>query len=1235
MKKHSNLKNYYSIKRTVRFGLQEISDNPLKNEAYASIVTKLKKDKQFSDKIENMMKRSVMSFDSAQWESFVGECQRDIDKIKIYLKDITRGLERLKEIKRENSSQVQFDLKQLKAKSGVGKGLYYFFNPALKKQDSNSNNQGKKSKTKIGLNELIENGNGNIKDTLTKHFDAYREKFDQCNNLFEVYSLFITNKLEVANTTICDLSKFLNNDNHNKERVNELYRLTNLLLRDLEDIHNNFILAITIIGKQNNHNTDVYALNDSLQKYKKEFNGIKEKLEERIEDFRDPNNGIEISRATLHYHTLYKKSLNTQKIATYEEKLGEKTSNKLAKIALLVNDALYKRRTRIEKEMNSLEEKIDEILFIAAMLARDNNIDSNITLFDVANALNNKTQEYDKFITGKQSFDEIGAKQRLQFALTVLVDCDIYRKNKHDIFAKRCLEMREEAEEVLKAYGFKKYPEYKQYTEKIYHETGKANIKSLAKYRGNLYTNSPVYEHMLKTNKMVSGLKGAFKAHIKNLKEEQDNLSMLDYFAVLGGTGDDHYLLLIKREEAKELKRYIEDSKNHQGEGFVYLYSAITWKSLGKLFDQVYSDEHPFKQKKEEIKKLRQAEAEKKQQTNKDKGEIDIPIDSIKFASLTCDEIVTLLKSNDVSQKENWRELYTELYAQLESIKEINDLKKIIEDKGIFLKKVSVDFRHLQKEFSTVIIAKIKNGFKRNMNNIHHEYFELALRNMEVLKSIFMKMNPELHISYKPEADENTKTKKEKESKLDRQKLQSVHRYWREQINIAFPIEFNLESKKVITSKNDTFRVIGIDRGERKLATICHIEFQKNDSLKEFSRQKLSILPFTYYKEKDGTWIEQRAYFLDAADYKIGEYIYNGEKHTGIIRLSKQESSLNLKKYEYYTRMQKTLWLEENQEKLQEILKTENREDLLQELEKEFINTYGLKKYRDAIFQDDTFKEKVHALLSAWKNFDRHEIPVDRNEALDWYEKKIQKEINAVPLRESVASNIAGIINYIYSQNSAIDRKETFVIFENLHNLNYRNRITTDPVTKKQIINDDFIDSRHNKLSGVSVYAKIQQAIINKLQLQRNSKGMYANNSLAGEKNNQIKGMQLELKWISKAKNKKKIKDYYEQEIDITPAKQYSSILFVDPYYTSKKCPKCGVFGKKNKEELIKRLSKDYLECTRCDYKTKGNENNDGSIDKLDADFYKAIVTGDDNGSFQIALRGIQCLAGNNFVNND
>lgn len=1233
-----------NIQKTVQFPLQTIKNSNNKNESFEEIVKNIKKNECIKEELDALLQRNINASNVLEWGKFVQDNKESLDEIE---KNIGIFFSFIKELKNlaTHQEQISVNLWKLKKAWSLWKGIYYVIN------DNNKND----IKNQISLSDFKANKINIVKDkidernTLVKYFSILKK---ECLSYFDAYENFVNERTNKIIQDIEYIKKNLSNANYEKERLSEINRKIFYIKKNYETIFK-YISKIFIFK---------WNLYEETSKIKWIYESLEENNEKNTEilqtlgvNFQDPNNGFEIWRATLSYYTLNKLPDIQADIQELKRKLWDKRinkswdkgTNKLSKYAeQIVNNLQSKEginnneNTLLNniKNKDNLLDKIDYIFDIVKEIVWN----KNFSLYDILNCLNNKNQTYHEFITKKQDFSEIWLKQRLRFALTVLVDCDIYKPKK---YIERCEKIKSDAEKELRIFEFDKYINithkkkgwkkvtylwYKTYTEKIYKQE---HPKDNAKARGNLFVESSLYKDVLNTAKIVSSLVGSLNQMIKRYEDELLNHEKLQYFAILWENDkNEKILILVEKSEAKDFYEYIQGIENQDKVSEkIFLYDSITSKTIGKLFDQAYNSDHPFKYIKKEIFKNKNKWLKQKNTDNEGAN-----IDKLKFKELNVDEVIKVLNSEkDITNYENWKEKYSKIYEKLKNIpKNIQEIFDIIDKYWINFVEKSIDFDQLKEKFPNIVISKFlnwettKDWEKRDQKN-HEKYLRKAIEDMKSQKDFKIRLNPELLISYVPQANDIEKKKKikEKEWKVSEKTLENNHRYWRESIKVWFLTEFYNLHRKV--EDKEKFRVIWLDRWEKKIATLCHLEY---------SNQQPSLLPIKYF-EKVGKILEERTtYFIDCADFKV----WRDEDNKKILIKISEDNNLNLRRLEYLIRLQKTLWLKENQGKLKDLLSKfediniKNIDEIRKEIEAvktnetSFFSVDWLKTYIEKRWlMDDELKYKIAELLNNWKNFDSTEIPENEEEKIMWYHNKMNIETKNIPMRNNISAQIAWIVNFLYSNNKN-EWYETYTILENLHNSNYWSSYTDDKVNGSKHINKDFVEATHNKLCQTGVYHKIEQAIIKKVQILEKWEN-YENLSLFNDNNTYIDKIEKELKNNSYAAKKTKQKDFYDKDVKISPMVLFNSIWFVDPWYTSNKCPKCWVWGK----DKIKghNTEDDIISCTVCEYNGKESVNNENKWNikfknEWNIEIYKIIRTGDENWSLQIGLRGIKNIIG-------
>lgn len=1201
------------IVKTVRFGMKTLQSKRKKikkNNSYQEIANKFKDNKEIATQLNKYVNRINQSSNLNEWKDCMDEFIKNIESLEKLVNNIQESLVSLDKIKSDSKCnlKIRFKVNVIKKSCGFGKNLFF----SVEERYSKS----------VKLCEFTE-----LKqlENVKKYSDG---QYNNCKSNFEAYKIYIENNLKFTKNKIAQLRNLLSDKNYEKARLVEIYLGFKQVLFNLNLVNVLFYEAIIFDGGQWEEGE---KLRVAVSRVKKTFVDLKREIEEAIEKIYNPRHGYAIGKATLHYRTINKrfvpnyKKQDIQKLLGKDSCSGGEFNNPLAKFSNEILNAFKgkvsrkgtDRRLEIVKG-GSVVEKAQKILEIVSEI---NGVEKeNVTLWNVCNALNNKKQAYHKFITQEESLENLGWKQKLKFCLTILVGCDVYKLGK--LYKWECKRYND-AEKYLDTVGFKEYLEYKGFTQKI-HKPQKPNFN--AKERGKLITGHLNRDFIL-VNREISQIRGALGNYLSYLQNNEVDFNAIQYFVVLGKDADDHDLaLLVEREQAKEFYEKITGQLK-SGKEKLYLYDSLTAKALKKLFNQFKSEEHPFLDYKTKLL------IDKK---NKE-------FDQLKFDDLSKSEIIELLKK-DIALKEKWKENFSKFYKKLENNKfcgNKQDLLKTLTKDAFFFQEKSFNLNDLQSEFDNMIVAQLKMNTNQEKKSNHKNYFERAVKKMLKHEDVDAKINPEFQIYYKPQQGETEKQAKikQKKGKINLEQLKNNHRFWRDQVTLGIPVE--IYSKRPSIAKGNITRVIGIDRGERKIGTLCHLEK---------SNEGQFILPIEYYEENNLNDMKM-TYFLDLANFKVGR-LKDGRQV--IIKTSNNVADINmeLKKYEFITRFVKTIWMKNNRENIQKILgKFKDHQDLKYisvfieglihtKKEKEdgthdgkFFNNHGLKIYQKRILGDKMVLSVLSEIINNFNdfNFKNKEKDLEKIENGILIQKNL--ELQKVKLRDVVAAYISGIVNFLFKENKKQLEAQTFCALENLHNSNCTNFASKNVITDKKEINEDFVEATHNKLYQTSVYAKVEQAILNKLQVYNDKDSGYLDYvyEIKGENQKKkyipIKQIQLELKRCGK-EGKSDFEEFQGRKIEIKPAKFYGNVVFVDPFYTSMRCPKC------NQKQLKGfRKEDDLLSCkkgqkTSCGFNSKESlvdcNSNLGKVNVNEA--WKVIHNGDENGAFFIGYRCLHSL---------
>ena len=431
-----------NIQKTVQFPLQTIKNSNNKNESFEEIVKNIKKNEYIKEEIDALLQRNINASNVLEWEKFVQDNKESLDEIE---KNIGIFFSFIKELKNlaTHQEQISVNLWKLKKTWSLWKGIYFVIN------DNNKNKND--IKNQISLSDFKANKINIVKDkidernTLVKYFSILKKEY---LSYFDAYENFVNERTNKIIQDIEYIKKNLSNTNYEKERLSEINRKIFYIKKNYETIFK-YISKIFIFK---------WNLYEETSKIKWIYESLEENNEKNTEilqtlgvNFQDPNNGFEIWRATLSYYTLNKLPDRQDDIQQLKNKLWDKEINKLSKYAEQIVNKIKLEETIIKNKDNLLD-KIDYIFNIVEKVVWN----KDFSLYDVLNCLNNKNQTYHELIIKKQNFSEIWLKQRLRFALTVLVDCDVYKPKK---YIERCKEIRNDAAKELKKFKFYKYEE--------------------------------------------------------------------------------------------------------------------------------------------------------------------------------------------------------------------------------------------------------------------------------------------------------------------------------------------------------------------------------------------------------------------------------------------------------------------------------------------------------------------------------------------------------------------------------------------------------------------------------------------------------------------------------------------------------------------------------------------------------------------------------------------------------
>ena len=411
--------------------------------------------------------------------------------------------------------------------------------------------------------------------------------------------------------------------------------------------------------------------------------------------------------------------------------------------------------------------------------------------------------------------------------------------------------------------------------------------------------------------------------------------------------------------------------------------------------------------------------------------------------------------------------------------------------------------------------------------------------------------------------------------------------------------------------------IIGIDRGINELATLCVIDkkgaivgIDEEGNIKDefviyvkhFDKDKKCWIHTI--KPKTSTDNKPRA-ILDLSNLRV-ETTIDGKQV--LVDLSSDENGelVNTKqivhlKHLYYLRcisymLQSTDYKSIILEKLKDCQNISD--DQMQKVFKEekFIDSYkGGEQYTDLPCVE------IRNLISAYQEIENSNktelekaIELNRLCQLDASES----------LKKGVVANMIGVVVYILKKL----KYDAYISLENLCRAIYFSKDSLSGYTIESTgVNPDldFKDQENAKLAGLGTYSYFEIQLLKKLfKLQIDEK-------------------QLLIPAFRSIENYEKIVKLEKVEHSIY---QFGVVHFVDPANTSLKCPICGSNGKRMKYKS--NYDEDELVCKKCGFRSNVSQIKNSSImedpvikDYYDNHNYKAIISGDTNAGYNIALR--------------
>ena len=301
----------------------------------------------------------------------------------------------------------------------------------------------------------------------------------------------------------------------------------------------------------------------------------------------------------------------------------------------------------------------------------------------------------------------------------------------------------------------------------------------------------------------------------------------------------------------------------------------------------------------------------------------------------------------------------------------------------------------------------------------------------------------------------------------------------------------------------------------------------------------------------------------------------------------------------YMRKLQYQMQNKDLQKKILEIAKEKDRNIQIRLLE-EIITPFK----KSSFYSDLKDNHKIFDLLDQFKE------AIHKNETEDI--NRLVELDTADDLKRGITANMIGVVSYLL-------KKYNYNVYISIENLSrswanaidgLNGRVLPKNLKDNKDENDvDYKKIANQKLAGLGTYHYFEMQLLRKLfKIQKENKVM----SL--------------VPLFRSVEDYEDIRKLTKKEKNVYVCKRFGTVDFVDPAFTSLKCPCCGGNGKKN---VIRNHDKDTIkckglkECKNCKRKCKYFTSSDNKNLPNNLCFIKG---GDDNGAYHIALKTLENL---------
>lgn len=753
-------------------------------------------------------------------------------------------------------------------------------------------------------------------------------------------------------------------------------------------------------------------------------------------------------------------------------------------------------------------------------------------------------------------------------------------------------------------------------------ETRKDKYGKIKSYKVNPYTK------LTNAFKTISSKYGKTFAELRDKFKEKSEITKITHFGIIvEDKNRDRYLL------ANGLQHDTENQQNqveailgklgNSSEFITYQVKSLTSKTLMKLIKNhnpspkaksPYADFHTSK-------------------IRVDWDKIKKEWDKYKSNPQLLQYVKDCLTNSTMAKNQNW----AEFRWNLENCNSYEAIEQEIDQKSYVLQKNTISKQSIESLVESgclvlpIINQDITSKERKNKNQFSKDWSHIFEGSKEY------RLHPEFALSYRTPIEGYPIQKRYGRLQfVCAFNAQVVPQNW-EFINQKKQIEnFNDEDiqKKNVAAFNDKvnkalldkeYVVIGIDRGLKQLATLCVLD-KKGKILGGFEIYKKDFVSMenrseSYWKH---TKVETR-HILDLSNLRV-ETTIEGEKVL-------VDQSLTLVKKNRDTPDEEASLENRQKVKLKQLSYIRKLQYKMQTNEKNVLDL--LKDEPD----DEEFKRRVEDIISPFGEGVKYaDLPIDtmRGMILDLQkviangnnqtEKNKIIELDAADsLKQGVVANMIGVVNFIlqkYNYQAYISLEDLSRAYGGAKN-GYDGRYLPSTNQDEDV---DFKEQQNQMLAGLGAYQFFEMQLLKKLQ--------------KIEKDNNI------FRFVPPFRSADNYRNIMRLESSKYVDKPFGIVHFVDPKFTSKKCPVCSKTDVNRNEK-----GNNILVCKKCGFRTiweyeqlenikneeyyfsedeiqNSRENNQKQIEakNLNGKNLHYIHNGDDNGAYHIALKSVENL---------